>query len=141
MISKTYHGFSTEYGSGLIMTTRACDKIGMIPIGRNGWAEENQAGIIAKTKSAWVTKENFFLRDEIDAAMISLKEKGILDSLFDKWYQSCPYTAAENDIKIKFADIKGILIILSLFLLFSLLVAFRPANLRKEKLGTIHNQD
>ena len=103
ILNDTLPGYVTSYDYGMAILTHKyseeptrdnCKDLGFMPVGKNGWTEENEAGIIRKTKVGWVMRDGFPMQQEVDAAIISLREKGLLDKIFDKWVVSCAVTAS-----------------------------------------------
>ena len=129
-------GLSMSYDYGLSVTARACDKIGFLPVGKNGWIEKwlgkYQAGITHQYNTAWVTRRNFEYVDEVNAAIIRLKEDGVVDKLFHKWTEDgiskpCIDKELNEKLQMGVVELSGILIIVaSVSLLAFLFAKFRP---------------
>ena len=141
LFNNTLTGFAIGYDYALSIISHRytydldknnCNELGLMPIGKNGWADDNNAGIIRKTKTGWVASKDFPFKQEVDSAIVSLREKGVIDEIFHKWVDTCEseiLSAEPESLVITFDDVLGLFVMVVLIMIGSLVFSCRPACL------------
>lgn len=109
LLDGTLDGIVHDYTYALDFIKRDCNRVGFLPIGKNDWVEEHEAGILRKTNMGWLTSKTFALQHEFDAAMKKLMENGFIESLWEKYITTCDFPEVTLDTSlIELSDIEGI---------------------------------